>query len=194
MKELPDLCLAYGNSDEYRYASHLSISTMLERYCKIGKNQLSLMLSRIRTSARGGWVSKQPKLIRYTVSSFIRTASFSSAGQGNHGQAILRPIPTDLWLPRRIACYSADIIISKLTTTIVSTFSAYYTYLWPKYFDDPLTPPLPSFDGRAVCYPSDCNLRDYMSWRQVDCKCYHSLQYGFDRSLFPMTICLFFGA
>ncbi|KAL7780184.1 hypothetical protein CFE70_010206 [Pyrenophora teres f. teres 0-1] len=35
--------------------------------------------------------------------------------------------------------------------------------------DKPLTPPLPSFDGRAVLYPSDDNLRDYLSWRQVDC-------------------------
>ncbi|KAJ4347691.1 tRNA-His guanylyltransferase [Ascochyta clinopodiicola] len=59
---------------------------------------------------------------------------------------------------------------SKLTTTIVSTFTSYYVFLWSKYFPQkPLTPPLPSFDGRAVCYPSDANLRDYMSWRQVDC-------------------------
>ncbi|KAF2796509.1 Thg1-domain-containing protein [Melanomma pulvis-pyrius CBS 109.77] len=59
---------------------------------------------------------------------------------------------------------------SKLTTTIVSTFTSYYTFLWQTYFPVlPLTPPLPSFDGRAVCYPSDQNLRDYMSWRQVDC-------------------------
>lgn len=28
---------------------------------------------------------------------------------------------------------------------------------------------LPTFDGRAVCYPSWENLRDYLSWRQVDC-------------------------
>ncbi|OAX85429.1 hypothetical protein ACJ72_00200 [Emergomyces africanus] len=28
---------------------------------------------------------------------------------------------------------------------------------------------LPSFDGRAVQYPSLKNLRDYMSWRQADC-------------------------
>lgn len=28
---------------------------------------------------------------------------------------------------------------------------------------------LPSFDGRAVQYPSVKNLRDYMSWRQADC-------------------------
>lgn len=59
---------------------------------------------------------------------------------------------------------------SKLVTTIVSTFTAHYIHSWSTYFPDaPLTLPLPSFDGRAVCYPSVQNLRDYMSWRQVDC-------------------------
>lgn len=59
---------------------------------------------------------------------------------------------------------------SKLVSTIVSTFTAYYIHLWSTYFpDSPLSPPLPSFDGRAVTYPSVQNLRDYMSWRQVDC-------------------------
>jgi tRNA(His) 5'-end guanylyltransferase len=65
---------------------------------------------------------------------------------------------------------------SKLVTTIVSTFTAYYVHLWPSFFTDAvLTPPLPSFDGRAVQYPSIRNLRDYMSWRQVDCKSLGSL-------------------
>ncbi|KAM3069282.1 tRNA-His guanylyltransferase [Clarireedia jacksonii] len=61
---------------------------------------------------------------------------------------------------------------SKLVTTIVSTFTAYYVHLWSTYFPEPdmqLTAPLPTFDGRAVQYPSVQNLRDYMSWRQVDC-------------------------
>ncbi|KAL5334890.1 tRNA guanylyltransferase [Aspergillus crustosus] len=60
---------------------------------------------------------------------------------------------------------------AKLVTTIVSTFTAHYIYLWGQYFQDtPLQSPyLPSFDGRAVMYPSTKNLRDYMSWRQVDC-------------------------
>ncbi|OBT49679.1 hypothetical protein VE04_09205 [Pseudogymnoascus sp. 24MN13] len=59
---------------------------------------------------------------------------------------------------------------SKLVTTIVSMFSAYYVHLWPSFFpDSPLTFPLPGFDGRAVQYPTVQNLRDYMSWRQVDC-------------------------
>ena len=29
---------------------------------------------------------------------------------------------------------------------------------------------MPSFDGRVVQYPSTQNIRDYLSWRQADCK------------------------
>ncbi|KAJ5578481.1 tRNA(His) guanylyltransferase [Penicillium hispanicum] len=60
---------------------------------------------------------------------------------------------------------------SKLVTTIVSTFTAHYIHQWSTYFaSTPLQSPyLPSFDGRAVIYPSTRILRDYMSWRQVDC-------------------------
>ncbi|MCJ1322904.1 tRNA-His guanylyltransferase [Xylographa vitiligo] len=59
---------------------------------------------------------------------------------------------------------------SKILTTVVSSFTSYYTYLWSLYFSTkPLTPPLPSFDGRAVLYPAERPLRDYICWRQVDC-------------------------
>ncbi|KAM3544784.1 hypothetical protein ARSEF1564_002248 [Beauveria bassiana] len=59
---------------------------------------------------------------------------------------------------------------SKLVSTIVSTFTANYVHCWPNFFPDtPLSFPLPTFDGRAVCYPTVQNLRDYMSWRQADC-------------------------
>ncbi|CAF9920334.1 tRNA-His guanylyltransferase [Imshaugia aleurites] len=59
---------------------------------------------------------------------------------------------------------------SKILTTVVSTFTSYYVHLWSNFFaDKPLSPPMPSFDGRVVLYPSSSNLRDYMSWRQVDC-------------------------
>ncbi|CAK7273260.1 tRNA-His guanylyltransferase [Sporothrix epigloea] len=65
---------------------------------------------------------------------------------------------------------------SKLVSTVVSTFTAFYVHLWPTFFtgglvdDVPLIAPLlPTFDGRAVCYPSVQNLRDYLNWRQVDC-------------------------
>ncbi|KAG5300607.1 tRNA guanylyltransferase [Histoplasma ohiense] len=60
---------------------------------------------------------------------------------------------------------------SKLVTTIVSTFTAHYIYNWSSFFPSMKLEPgfLPSFDGRAVQYPSVKNLRDYMSWRQADC-------------------------
>jgi len=63
---------------------------------------------------------------------------------------------------------------SKLTSTIVSTFTAHYIHLWPTFFpadrESPaLTPPLPTFDGRAILYPTTSHLRDYLSWRQADC-------------------------
>ncbi|TQS32771.1 hypothetical protein Golomagni_06906, partial [Golovinomyces magnicellulatus] len=59
---------------------------------------------------------------------------------------------------------------SKLVSTIVSTFTANYIHSWTDYFPDmPLSYPLPTFDGRAVCYPTVQNLRDYLSWRQADC-------------------------
>ncbi|CEI64631.1 tRNA(His) guanylyltransferase [Fusarium venenatum] len=68
------------------------------------------------------------------------------------------------------ACTLFERRASKLVSTVVSTFTANYVYSWSIHFPDtPLSPPLPSFDGRAVCYPSVQNLRDYMSWRQVDC-------------------------
>ncbi|EHA27018.1 hypothetical protein ASPNIDRAFT_46339 [Aspergillus niger ATCC 1015] len=102
MKDLPDLCIAYGISDEYRYMM------------------------------------------------------WHAPGQ------IFAFHPNCQLFERRSA---------KLVTTIVSTFTAHYIYLWGTYFPDtPLQPAaLPSFDGRAVMYPNSRIFRDYMSWRQVDC-------------------------
>ena len=59
----------------------------------------------------------------------------------------------------------------KLVSTIVSTFTAAYIQLWSQHFpDQPLDDMhLPTFDGRAVMYPTTQNLKDYLSWRQVDC-------------------------
>jgi tRNA(His) guanylyltransferase len=58
---------------------------------------------------------------------------------------------------------------SKLISTIVSTFTAYYIGYWLQSSFAPLTPPMPTFDGRCVLYPTAGNLRDYISWRQADC-------------------------
>ncbi|KAL2419581.1 tRNA(His) guanylyltransferase [Exophiala dermatitidis] len=71
---------------------------------------------------------------------------------------------------------------AKLVSTVVSAFTAAYVKLWPEVFggrseegeegregEGLSLSMLPTFDGRAVCYPSWENLRDYLSWRQVDC-------------------------
>lgn len=58
---------------------------------------------------------------------------------------------------------------SKLVSVIVSLFAATYVFKWPVYFKDKKLQYPPAFDGRAVCYPEESVLRDYLSWRQVDC-------------------------
>ncbi|EFA86333.1 tRNA-histidine guanylyltransferase 1 [Heterostelium album PN500] len=57
---------------------------------------------------------------------------------------------------------------SKITSSIVSYFSSQFVYRWKEYFGDFELKYPPTFDSRAVCYPSDQNLRDYLSWRQAD--------------------------
>lgn len=57
---------------------------------------------------------------------------------------------------------------SKIISYICSAFTSNYVFHWTKYFvDQPLLYP-PMFDGRVVLYPTDTNLRDYLSWRQAD--------------------------
>nr|CAG4648802.1 EOG090X0AR4 [Polyphemus pediculus] len=58
---------------------------------------------------------------------------------------------------------------SKLSTYVTSLFTSAFVFHWNKYFasERPQYPPV--FDGRVVLYPSDQNLRDYLSWRQADC-------------------------
>lgn len=58
---------------------------------------------------------------------------------------------------------------SKITTTLVSYFASSYVFHWSTFFPDtPLKYP-PIFDCRIVLYPTNQNLRDYLSWRQADC-------------------------
>lgn len=57
---------------------------------------------------------------------------------------------------------------SKIVSCIVSKFSSSYVFYWKDFMGDvPLKFP-PTFDARAVCYPSLENIRDYLSWRQAD--------------------------
>ncbi|MCO5559350.1 hypothetical protein L7F22_012948 [Adiantum nelumboides] len=58
---------------------------------------------------------------------------------------------------------------SKLVSIIVSLFAATYVFKWQTRFSDKQLQYPPAFDGRAICYPEISILRDYLSWRQVDC-------------------------
>ncbi|CAL8469408.1 g8949 [Coccomyxa elongata] len=57
---------------------------------------------------------------------------------------------------------------SKLVSLVTSCFTANYVRWWPEYLPSQPLQSTPVFDGRAVCYPSDEILRDYLSWRQAD--------------------------
>ncbi|KAM6056340.1 putative tRNA(His) guanylyltransferase isoform 2-T2 [Chlamydotis macqueenii] len=54
-------------------------------------------------------------------------------------------------------------------THVVSQFASSYVFYWKDYFKDQHLLYPPGFDGRIVLYPSNQNLKDYLSWRQADC-------------------------
>lgn len=78
-------------------------------------------------------------------------------GQSDEYSFILRK-NTDLYNRRQ----------SKIMSAINSIFSASYVYYWNTYFEDKKLLYPPSFDARIVLYPTEQNLRDYLSWRQAD--------------------------
>lgn len=78
-------------------------------------------------------------------------------GQSDEYSFILRK-DTDIYNRRQ----------SKIMSAINSIFSASYVYHWNTYFEDKKLLYPPSFDARVVLYPTDQNLRDYLSWRQAD--------------------------
>ena len=58
---------------------------------------------------------------------------------------------------------------SKISTTMASYFASSYVFYWSTHLGaTPLKYP-PTFDCRIVLYPTNQNLRDYLSWRQADC-------------------------
>eukprot|EP01117_Protostelium_nocturnum_P008778 TRINITY_DN3147_c0_g1_i1.p1 TRINITY_DN3147_c0_g1~~TRINITY_DN3147_c0_g1_i1.p1 ORF type:complete len:229 (-),score=83.03 TRINITY_DN3147_c0_g1_i1:92-778(-) len=66
-------------------------------------------------------------------------------------------------------CKTFERRTSKIVSTFASLFSSSYVFYWNSFFPDEKLQKPPTFDARAVCYPTTKNLRDYLSWRQVDC-------------------------
>ena len=77
-----------------------------------------------------------------------------------------------------------QLFCSDIVTAVVSHFTSMYVIKWKDFFPLKELKYPPSFDGRAVCYPSSEILKDYLAWRQVDCEYF---QYKFPR-LYFLTI------
>ena len=58
--------------------------------------------------------------------------------------------------------------LSKLLSYVTSLFTSSYVMNWANWMGEKKLLYPPCFDGRVVLYPSDQNLRDYLSWRQAD--------------------------
>ena len=59
---------------------------------------------------------------------------------------------------------------SKILSLCVSYFTSVYVMKWKDLFPNKELKEPPYFDARAVCYPNLKTIRDYLAWRQVDCK------------------------
>lgn len=57
---------------------------------------------------------------------------------------------------------------SKIMSNVNSLFTSAYVMNWEKFMPETKLLYPPCFDARIVLYPTDTNLRDYLSWRQAD--------------------------
>ena len=95
------------------------------------------------------------------------------------------------------SCRLFDRRESKIVSTVGSVFTAWYIALWGEVMGMKMDL-VPSFDARAVCFPSVRNLRDYLCWRQVDCEfwgfsTFFFLSSSFDGDLFDAEWCADWG-
>uniref|UniRef100_A0A5S6QQL0 Probable tRNA(His) guanylyltransferase n=1 Tax=Trichuris muris TaxID=70415 RepID=A0A5S6QQL0_TRIMR len=58
---------------------------------------------------------------------------------------------------------------SKIVSILTSSFTSAYVFHWPSFFPCCALKSPPCFDGRAVLYPNDTTMMDYLKWRQADC-------------------------
>lgn len=72
--------------------------------------------------------------------------------------------------PYILLLYNIFVLVSasKLMSIVNSLFTSAYVFHWPRFLRGKELYYSPSFDARVVLYPTDKNLRDYLSWRQAD--------------------------
>jgi tRNA(His) guanylyltransferase len=59
--------------------------------------------------------------------------------------------------------------LEKITSTVVSIFTASFVANWQRILGPLEMKKLPIFDGRLVQYPTINQVLDYFAWRQADC-------------------------
>lgn len=57
---------------------------------------------------------------------------------------------------------------SKILSNVNSLFTSSYVFYWDRFFKTEKLKYPPCFDARIVLYPTEENLKDYLSWRQAD--------------------------
>ncbi|XP_020592041.1 tRNA(His) guanylyltransferase 1-like isoform X2 [Phalaenopsis equestris] len=71
--------------------------------------------------------------------------------------------------PDIVFAYGVSDEYSKILSLSVSYFTSLYVIKWKDFFPHKGLKETPCFDGRIVLYPRAKIVRDYLSWRQVDC-------------------------
>ncbi|CUV04141.1 unnamed protein product [Cryptosporidium hominis] len=81
-----------------------------------------------------------------------------SYGQSDEFSFVFRR-KTDLWSRKN----------DKILTHVVSLFTSSFIFFWGSFFPGKKLLYPPTFDGRIIMYPTDEDIRTYLSWRQADC-------------------------
>ncbi|RXM92625.1 putative tRNA(His) guanylyltransferase [Acipenser ruthenus] len=149
MEELEDIVIAYGQSDEYSFVFQKK-SNWFKRRARFAEQHSftkpndDRALNLMTRCAQAVMEELEDIVIAY--------------GQSDEYSFVFQKKSN--WFKRRA---------SKFMTHVASQFASSYVFYWKDYFQDQTLLYPPGFDGRVILYPSNQNLRDYLSWRQADC-------------------------
>eukprot|EP00923_Selenidium_pygospionis_P017599 GHVN01030955.1.p1 GENE.GHVN01030955.1~~GHVN01030955.1.p1 ORF type:complete len:314 (-),score=32.99 GHVN01030955.1:573-1514(-) len=142
MKQFNDVVIAFGQSDEYSFVFRRTTNLWNRRASKIMSSVVSLFSSTYVMR----WAANFTTAPGCERDSSGRTAGDTKTSEWAHTS---EP-PT----------VSRDAAASNQTKNVSVGFNA-------SACSELQLPP--TFDARIVCYPTDKDIRDYLSWRQVDC-------------------------
>ncbi len=147
MKEFGDIRMAFGESDEMSFIINKASTLYGEPDPTIACKAFVLLHNMLSNALLSSMI-------------LFVACGYPSSFDGRHDGPFVTS-ESDL-------CIAPGRRKSKLISLLVSCFTAHYIVSWPNFFLTKRLQHLPIFDGRAVCYPTDQTLRDYLCWRQAD--------------------------